>query len=58
MDHHAPTGSLCLAFAEKRRKAEPFIFFFGVLLLVALGMCLTAREAFTQAGPVSAHTRH
>ena len=58
MDHHAPTGSCCTNLAEKRRKAEPYIFFFGVLLLVALGICLVTREAFTEAGPVSAHAQH
>lgn len=57
MDHQAPTGSPCAAMAEKRRKAEPYVFFFGVLLLVALGIGLATREAFTEAGPVSAHAQ-
>jgi len=58
MDHQAPAGSCCSNLAEKRRKAEPFIFFFGVLIVIAIGICLVTREAYTEAGPASAHAQH
>lgn len=58
MDHPAPAGSCCATFAEKRRRVEPYVFFFGVLLLVALGIALVTCEAFSDIGPKSAQSAH
>lgn len=57
MDHsHAPAGSCCAAFAEKRRKIEPYFFFFGLLSLIGLAIALVTCEAYSQVGPDSAQS--
>lgn len=53
MDHadlHAHAGSL----ADKRRRAEPFIFFCGTLGLVLIAIILVVWTSLQQVGPNSA----
>jgi hypothetical protein len=51
MDHTSPQSHCC---AEKRRKAEPYIFFFGTMLLVAFGIALVVCNSRHDIGPRSA----
>jgi hypothetical protein len=56
MDHgsNAPHLDPCCAFAIKRRQAEPYLFFVGLLVAIALAICAVTHEAFSQVGPNSA----
>lgn len=53
-DHHSCSHDL----AEKRRKLEPYIFFFGTLAAVLVAIILVVVEANTQYGPDSAQPIH
>lgn len=51
---HAESHPACSR-AERRRRAEPYVFFFGTMIAIALAIALVCYEAyFSPVGPKSA----
>lgn len=53
MDHADPHTHACSR-ADQRRRAEPFVFFFGTLGLVVIAIVLVVWTSHQQVGPDTA----